>query len=119
MNLSKKITAIALATVTMSAICSAVVANGNVFDLTRATGIKESVGTSTTYSAHLQLKADYEQTTTNFIYSENKYAIPGTGTLYLEWTEGNSEAFSISTGEKYLGMNSSSNTFFESNSPVL
>ena len=38
MRLSKKITAIALATVTMSAVCGAVVANTSMFDLTRATG---------------------------------------------------------------------------------
>lgn len=36
MKLSKKITAIALATVTMSAVCGAVVANTSMFDLTRA-----------------------------------------------------------------------------------
>ena len=38
MKLSKKITAIAIATVTMSAISAAVVANTSSFNLTRATG---------------------------------------------------------------------------------
>lgn len=83
--------------------------------------IAQGVGTSTTYSASLVMRTSYNNDIKYFDYNETTKIgdVSNSPVEYtLNWVDGNSSEFSIYTGSTYLDIDTSSNKFTNSETPV-
>lgn len=110
--------ATALISATCLTVVTTVAVNNDTFNNIK---VAQGVGTSTTYSTSLVMRTSYNNDLKYFSYNESTKIgeVSNSSVEYtLSWVNGNSNEFSIYTGSTYLDIDTKSNKFINSETPV-